>query len=161
MMNPDIPIEFRRLYNTPFCSLLIFWLVKGYETKRKTVGMPTTLIFIGYTLIINPKIQEILTKARQIKLVSSLDEYPEIALNISGRMNSFCSFFLDGLLFSISNGTVSFTDERNLHAALNDIEIADSNEEIRKFKKVAIAIGKELGCFYDTETIYSVLGVRP
>ena len=160
-MNEKIPIEYKRLYNIPFCSLIIHWIVQGYEKKRNSTGMPSSLLFIGYSLVINPKILDILKKANQIKLISVIESNPEITVRFAERMESFCNFFLDGLLFSIACENLSLTKDSYLHAENIDKIKNVNNQEMKLFKKASMAIGKELGSFHDVATVYSILGVKP
>jgi len=162
----DRPPEVQRLLNPSFCSMLLWYSARGHaEASRGREGIAFEECFLVLPMVLHRETRESLPPRTRTSLPVWLGRNPLAPSTIADRARSLIPFTKEALLFAGAYEVIHF-DQTTIRAnpvwrSRMDLALEDSSEEVRSCAKSAEFVGKWFGKTGNSETILSLLGVRP
>lgn len=169
MMSPwsERPTEVANLLNPAFIGALLRTTVKAYvdETQR---GMPFEVAFLVLPFCLHPTTANRLpARAASTPLHTWLqrEENRDVLVGIGERSSALVPFTREALLFASLRGVIVFDDAGLLRPGVVNLRgitgYRSSGEEVRQALRCAEFMGRWFALAGTTETIFTILGVRP
>lgn len=160
----DRSIEERNLLNPGFCATLLWHAAQGYSSERNT-PMAIELSFLVLPFVLHLETRESLPRNITTSLPTWLAEHPLVRTRLGERAAMLRAFTRDALIFGGLHGFLSLSQDgvrantdvkKRVNAALRL-----TSDEVRECAKRAEFLGKWFEKAGGTETVMSLLGVRP
>jgi hypothetical protein len=161
------PSEVANLLNPAFIGALLRSAVKAYvdETEK---GMPFEVAFLVLPFCLHPATaSRFPARAASTPLHAWLqrEENRDVLVGIGDRASALVQFTREALLFASLRGVIAFDDggllqpgEANLRGITS---YRNTGEEVKEALRRAEFTGRWLALAGTTETIFTILGVRP
>ncbi len=157
-------LEERNLLNPGFCATLLWYAAQGYSFERNT-PMAIELSFLVLPFVLHRETRESLPRNITTSLPTWLAENPIVRTRLGERAATLRSFTREALVFGGSHGLLSLGPEgvrakaemkKRVSAGLKP-----TSDEVRDCAKRAEFLGRWLERAGGTETVMTLLGVRP
>jgi len=160
----DRPQEVANIFNPPFCCTLLTSSVVGYKANH-TQGMPFSIAFLIFPLILHKKTREALPISSKSSLPAWIEENPNIKFNFLENLLSLKPFVGEAILFGSKHGWLSY-ETGLISTPIKDNQITNiafnkSEGEVRECILRARVVGKWLSNSGTIETIMGLFGVKP
>lgn len=169
MMRPwtERPTEVANLLNPAFAGALLRTAVKAYGDEAQK-GMPFEVAFLVLPFCLHPGTANRLpARAASTPLHAWLqrEENRDVLVQFGERTSGLVPFTKEALLFASIRGVLTFDQDGLLQpgdAKLRGItSYQNSGEEVKQALRRAEFVGRWFALAGTTETIFTILGVRP
>lgn len=157
-------IEERHLLNPGFCAVLQWYTAQGYASER-TIPMAIELSFLVLPFVLHKETRESLPSNIRTSLPTWLAEQPIVRARLGERAATLRAFTKESLIFGSSHGLLSLAQDGvranpNMKKRLN-AALKATSDEVRECAKRAEFLGRWLEKAGESETVMTLLGVRP
>lgn len=157
-------IEERNLLNPGFCAMLLWYAAQGYSSERP-LPMPIEVSFLVLPFVLHKDTRESLPKSIRASLPTWLAEHPIVRTRLGERASTLVAFTKEALIFGGSHGLLALAQDgvranANMRKRVN-AALKATSDEVRDCVKRAGFLGRWLAKAGDSETVMTLLGVRP
>lgn len=158
----DRPSVVQNLFNPPFCGLLLWEALCGYNDS----GMDYSLAYLVLPIVLHRGIRHALPRTARTTLIDWVQHHPEFALMFPHLTARMAPFTAEGLLWAANADVLMFSSMDARLISLRKPPIADDIPDDRIYEvsdcvHKARFLGKWLAKSGSPAVVFSVLGVRP
>jgi hypothetical protein len=157
--------EERNLLNPSFCSVLLWYAARGFNSQSEDEGLPFEVAFLVLPMVLHRETRESLPKSLKTSIPVWLDLNPLARSHITDRARALVPFTKEAMNFGGIYGMLRFLkrDLFGLPEWKRKIEgiLSDCSEEVRECTKRAEFVGKWFAKTGNAPTTLALFGVRP
>lgn len=165
----DRSIEERNLLNPAFCTIVLWHLIKGFQTElalkgEENSGLPLQLSYIGLSFVLRGVTRKQLPRSVATTLTAWLHSHPLERSSIAKGVIVLRPFIREALIFGVQHKAISFNGVSLLAGEKYLKEISKylrlTSTEVNECAKSALFVGRWLQKAGSVSTIMALLGVR-
>jgi hypothetical protein len=159
------PVEVTNLFNSAFCSVLIYDALKGFA-EEKSAGMPFKLAFFVLPILLHKPIRDLMPRSIRTQLHPWLQDHPQLLPLFPERLQALTTITRESLIFGMHHEAIASQDallsavpyKKLKNRAIDNADGFDISE-IKEIRKQAFLVGRWFGRSADTETIMQWWGI--
>jgi hypothetical protein len=161
---PQRSREEQALLNPAFCSLLLWWAAKGYESINRE-GLSFEEAFLILPMVLHRATREALPRDTRTSLAVWMNSNPLAQGRIATRSKALVTFTREGLLFGGIRGALQIERGRlrpndDWRRPINR-SLQDTSDEVRLCARRAEFLGRWFAQTGNGATVLALVGVRP